>query len=210
LLTTPAGVFLKNSREAILQWMATLPRYNSYTGGTLVASTRPTSMTLRPALVDIFESSDLRKVNWIKSTVSGNNTYYFPYKYQVGQNAPAVTEYTMVFRLAELYLIRAEARAYLGNMAEGKTDIDIIRNRAGLAPCTANSTDELLNAIRQERRRELFAEFGDRWLDIKRANIADVIMSAIKPASWLPTDALFPIPQVEIDRNPLLVQNPGY
>ncbi|MEP7375283.1 MAG: RagB/SusD family nutrient uptake outer membrane protein [Chitinophagaceae bacterium] len=203
-------VFLKNSNEAILQWMATLPGYNSYTGGSLVPSVNPVSITLRQELISAFESGDLRKEIWTKSITNGSDTYVYPFKYQVGQSAPSITEYTMVLRLAELYLIRAEARLKQNNLSGSTADINTIRTRAGLAATTAATTDQLMNAIRQERRMELFTEFGDRWFDMKRTGIIDQVMTSLKPASWTATDELFPIPQTEIDRNPHLTQNRGY
>ena len=61
-----------------------------------------------------------------------------------------------------------------------------------------------------ERRVELFTEGGHRWLDLKRTNQADNVLSQIK-SSWDVTDVLFPIPEDEIENNAnLLPQNPGY
>jgi len=56
---------------------------------------------------------------------------------------------------------------------------------------------------------ELFAEWGHRWLDLKRTNTANAVLGAEKP-TWKPTDVLFPIPQTERTNNPNLTQNPGY
>jgi hypothetical protein len=106
-------------------------------------------------------------------------------------------------------LIRAEARARQHNLAGAKPDINMIRSRAGLG--INNSPDEasLLLAIEQERRIELFAEWGHRWLDLKRTGRASAVLGLVKPG-WSAEDMLFPIPQSELDKNPFLVQNPGY
>jgi hypothetical protein len=114
------------------------------------------------------------------------------------------TDQTVVLRLAEMYLIRAEAN--LGNTS-ADDDINIIRNRAGLSGISGATIDDLL----QER----FVEFcfeGHRWNDLTRTGKADATMSVVNPVNWQSTDALMPIPQREIQQNPTLVgkQNPGY
>jgi starch-binding outer membrane protein, SusD/RagB family len=63
--------------------------------------------------------------------------------------------------------------------------------------------------IEQQRRFELFSEWSHRWLDLKRTGRADVVLGGSK-SGWQSTDALFPIPQQEIDRNRQLTQNQGY
>lgn len=115
----------------------------------------------------------------------------------------------MVIRLAELYLIRAEARAKQNNITGSQEDLNRIRNRSGLANITANTLSLLLSAIEQERRIELMMEWGHRWLDLKRTGRVNGIISSLK-SSWQPTDALYPIPKYELETNPFLVQNPGY
>ncbi|HEY0175448.1 MAG TPA: RagB/SusD family nutrient uptake outer membrane protein, partial [Pedobacter sp.] len=69
----------------------------------------------------------------------------------------------------------------------------------------------LLDAIAQERRVELFAEWGHRFLDLKRTGKATAILGVI-PAKqpWDQNQLLFPIPSSEIQANPGLTQNPGY
>ena len=85
----------------------------------------------------------------------------------------------------------------------------MIRIRAGLAPSTVLTSEQLLTAIEKERRIELFAEWGHRWFDLKRTGRVDAVLSPLKPG-WRPDAALFPIPLPEILRNPSLIQNPGY
>ncbi len=114
------------------------------------------------------------------------------------------TDPTPILRLAEMYLIRAEAN--IGN-SQAVDDVNTIRNRAGLAD--VSTVD--INTILQER----FVEFcfeGHRWYDLIRTGQADAVMSVINPNNWQPTDKLMPIPQREIQQNPTLSgkQNPGY
>jgi hypothetical protein len=202
-------VFLKNSREAIWQIMATAPLRNSYPGSLLILTGTPSTVSLRPELVNSFQNSDNRKQTWINSIVVGSQTYFFPFKYKVGQNSSTITEYTMILRLSEQYLIRAEARARQNNFSEANSDLNTIRTRAGLTPLSI-SLPELLDNINNERKLELFTELGDRWINLKRTNTADAILSIVKGNNWNPTDQLYPIPQTEILRNPNLTQNAGY
>jgi hypothetical protein len=89
-------------------------------------------------------------------------------------------------------------------------DINIIRKRAGLPGLASTISSQLcLQAIEQERRTELFTEWGHRWIDLKRTNRADVVLSS-KTSGWHPNDKLYPIPFTELETAPNLVQNPGY
>jgi hypothetical protein len=123
----------------------------------------------------------------------------------------------IVLRLAEMYLVRAEANARLGApTATVLADINVVRARAGVAPLTAESIDdgdpdtsvqdELLAAVLEERRLE-FAMEGHRFFDLRR------ILGPAGAAEFLEIPEfrlLFPIPQSERDANPNLTQNPGY
>jgi hypothetical protein len=134
--------------------------------------------------------------------------YYYPYKYKslvFGANA----EYYTLLRLAEQYLIRAEARAEQGNVSGAQADINVIRNRAGLGNTTAGDQASLLAAVAQERRIELNCEWGHRWLDLKRTGTASAVLGAEK-TTWTATGILWPIPSSEISANSNLVQNAGY
>ena len=75
---------------------------------------------------------------------------------------------------------------------------------------TAVTLNELLHAILQERRVELFTEQGHRWFDLKRMGKAAEVLEAIKP-NWKDTHILLPVPDKELTLNPnLLPQNEGY
>ena len=160
------------------------------------------------------EAEDNRLDRWIGEANFGT-VYYYPNKYTgTFFELPDQLEYLVVFRLAEQYLIRAEARANQSNVSGAIEDLDVIRRRAGL-PLIADtnpgiSLPDLLLVIEQERRIEFFAEWGHRWLDLKRTGRANEVLGPLKE-DWQPTDALFPIPEREILDNPnLLPQNQGY
>ena len=167
-------------------------------------------------LINAFESGDNRKINWIGNINLSGTTYYFPFKYKIYiQNQP-VNEYLTVFRLGEQYLIRAEARAQLGENTAAN-DLNAIRNRAGLVNY-AGATDKtsLLAAILHERQVELFAEFGHRWLDLKRTGKVDAVMgspggaTAVKGGRWSSYQQLYPLPLGDLQLNVNLKQNPEY
>ena len=191
--------------------MAVLPNFNTYAGGLLILTSSPGEVALSPQLVNSFQATDKRKLNWIGSVTVGSNTYYYPYKYKVGQNVTTISEYTMVLRMGEIFLIRAEALARQNDLDGALNDLNVIRGRAGLTQMLATSQPAILDSISNERNAELFTEFGDRWLNLKRTGSVTLILQPVKGADWTPgTDELYPIPQQEIIRNPALNQNLGY
>ncbi len=156
--------------------------------------------------MDAFEPGDARLNSWTaKNTINGKD-YYYPFKYKV-RSSGDIIENNMVLRLAELYLIRAEANANLGKIPEALEDINTIRSRSQLSSLTTVTTkDECLDAIIRESRIEFFAEWGHRWFDLKRTGKADVVLGNIKPF-WKSSDTLYPIPFEQIQLNPSLTQN---
>lgn len=203
------NVFLNNSNETI--WQISL--LGTSTPATIMgaefipASTTPT-FVLYDTLANTFEANDQRKVNWTKSITYLSKTYYYPFKYKL-RSATAGNEYPVMIRLAELYLIRAEARAQQNNIPGAQADLNVIRTRAGLANTTASTQADLLSALEKERWVELFTEFSDRWFNLKRLNRATAVLSVIKP-SWQPFQQLYPIPAQAMTSNPNLINNPGY
>ncbi len=113
-----------------------------------------------------------------------------------------------MIRLGEIFLNRAEAKAHL-NDATAIDDLNKTRFRAGLANLSGLTGHPLLDAIIQERRLELFAEWGFRFYDLRRTGQLNAVLAPIK-SQWIATGALFPIPASEILAAPNLVQNPGY
>lgn len=204
-------VFLKESPSTIWQLKSKNAGDNTLEGQLYFLSSAPPQIAaLNPELVDDMEVSDLRKQHWISEVTDGTNSWYFPYKYKQNHNTGTSLEYSIVFRLAEQYLIRAEARAELGNITGAQADINAVRTRAGLDETVATTTAILLDAILNERRFELFTENGHRWFDLRRVRRGDQVLAPIKPG-WSPTNVLLPIPETELLMNPNLnPQNPGY
>lgn len=205
-------VFLKDSKETIWQLEPVNKIWNTWEGKAFLFSdeAEPPQFYLHEGLLTSFEEGDRRKTNWTLTRNYLDNPVAVPYKYKIyGNNAP-IAEYYTVLRLAEQYLIRSEARTMLGNLDRGKSDLNLIRQRAGLDNVIANNQEELLDKIRQERRHEFFAEWGHRWLDLKRVGLADQILKILKPDTWNSEHILWPIPINQINANPKLIQNPGY
>jgi hypothetical protein len=148
--------------------------------------------------------------SWIKSITTPAGIFHFPYKYKAGQAVTTTTEYAIVLRLAEQYLIRSEARAMLDRIVESEADLSVIRQRAGLPAVNGLSKPALLDSIQLERKFELMFENGERWINLKRTGTADAVLGPLKAPDWVSTDQLYPIPQMERLRNPNLSQNPGY
>lgn len=207
-LPSPDVAFVNTSNEIIWQ-------IGNTTGFSVFGSAYITAATVIPAfsLADVtyqsFESpTDLRRTNWTVTKTIGGKAYYGITKYKL---ATAGNEYNIALRFAEQYLIRAEARAQQNNLSGAKTDVDMVRSRAGLVGVSALLTQtQMLTAIEQERKVEFFGEWGHRWLDLKRTNRANAVLGALKPATWKTTSALWPIPQAQIIINSALTQNPGY
>ncbi|MEH6764677.1 MAG: RagB/SusD family nutrient uptake outer membrane protein [Aequorivita antarctica] len=207
----PENVFLKESPSILWQLQPEFEGRNTLEAENFIFYTAPPpTRALTPSLVDAFEPGDLRKEYWIGTVTDGTQSWYFPFKYkhQAGESTNA--EYSIIMRLAEQYLIRAEARVHIGDLSGAQSDLNLIRTRAGLEPINATASDELLSAIMQERRIELFTEHGHRFFDLKRTGSIDNVLPIIKPG-WNGDDILFPIPQKDLLLNPnLQPQNPGY
>jgi hypothetical protein len=211
------GVFLANSKEAIWQLQPVTAGENTQDAIIFVLTSGPNDglnpVYLSSFLLQSFEVGDARFVKWIGIDSSTGTKYYYPFKYKQYQYGSPVTEYAMVFRLAEQYLIRAEAKAQQGNMLGAASDLNVIRSRAGLSNTSATTQSSLVTAILHERQVELFSEWGHRWLDLKRTGTADVVMSNVTPqkgGTWSSNWQLYPISIVELQNDINLVQNPGY
>lgn len=203
-------IFLRNSTEAIWQFMPALTGKNTDEGAFFIFTSGPPPLVaLSESLMNSFAVNDLRKTAWTSAVSNGSRTWYYAHKYKEPRSTSTSKEYSMVLRLTEQYLIRAEARTELGDLMGAKEDLNKIRKRAGLSDIVASSKEEILEAIIQERRKELFSEYGHRFFDLKRIGKLDAVLS-VKPG-WNTTDNLFPIPESELTLNPnLKPQNPGY
>lgn len=137
-------------------------------------------------------------------------------KYQDPSSVSGSTNNIPIFRLADVYLIAAEAEAQLnGPTVIAYEFIKVVRDRAGLPDLTAGlNQQQFIDAVIQERSWEFFAE-GDRWYDLTRTDLfltlIPLAVNDVYPTrSPLPKHRYFPIPQNELDANPELQQNPDW
>lgn len=114
------------------------------------------------------------------------------------------TDPAYVIRIAELYLIRAEARAHLDNLDGARADLNAIRNRATATPLLSGTQTQILQAIADENSIE-FAFEAHRWFDLVRTKQAGTVLGLNNTNFWL-----FPIPYSDVQSDPDVVQNPGY
>ena len=149
--------------------------------------------TVPTSFFDSWEGNDNRKAR----SVVYEGGYYRLNKYPAGQGG---TDPVNISRLAEMYLISAEAQGYPTGVAR----LNELRAARGLGGASATNQESLLNAVLKERRYELFGE-NHRWYDLVR------IGKAIEQIGLKEFQLLFPIPDTEITKSKkVLVQNPGY
>jgi len=204
-------VFVKESLSTIWQLMPATNTQNTYEGNSFIfIQGPPTSFAITGALFGAFSNNDLRRGQWLNKVTNGTSSWYHSYKYKERTTTTASKEYSVVLRMAEQYLIRAEACAHTGDLDGAKEDLNKVRNLAGLGNSGANTADEIIDAVLQERQLELFTEFGHRFFDLKRTGKLNQVLGPLKP-QWDTNDRLLPIPESELLLNPnLKPQNAGY
>ncbi len=167
-------------------------------------------------IINLYEAGDERGLNPPSGAdliYLNNNGEYYNGKFLGESGVPGLVS-TKILRLAEMYLIRAEARVKEGNTTGATADINVIRNRAGLADFagTVNLTEVLA-----EKNRE-FAFEGHRTFDLWRNGLPLVRQQAntgleVSAPAFIAADSylrVYPIPQSELDTNPNITQAPGY
>lgn len=169
----------------------------------------PTSFVLRPDLVSLFSATDLRRLNYMAAVPFGQQTNYRSAKYKnLAVNNP--TEYSIIYRLDEVYLMQAEILTELNRASEAIPLINRSRQRAGLPALSSTlSANDVKIQMRDEKRREFFTEHGIRFFDLKRWGLLDQLVT-VKP-NWKSFHSNWPLPQKELLLNPKLnPQNTGY
>ena len=182
-------------------------------------------------VVDLYEAGDFRRAiyfRYMKILLRDDKTQMDGWVVNKYPGAPALNIRENVsnylhrpkpFRLAELYLIAAEAAKELGNDIQARNALNTLRKARGLAE-TASSGDALQQEIRDERTRELAFE-GYRLTDLRRWGMSckrhnpqsERIVNKIFTEVDYPNDHpkfVWPIPNHDITCNPHLVQNIGW
>jgi hypothetical protein len=206
-LVKPYERFLteKNTPESIFELTYNTVDQNA-TGGAFLPQPKGGSYRLGPAsgIVQLLRNPAVggtRSVQVDNFTFNGAVTPHVNKYRRAGTNNDSPI---YVLRTAEMYLIRAEARARQTNLSGGTEDLNAVRSRADVPPVNAPSQEQLLSLIEQERRVELAFE-PHRWFDLIRTGRAAAVLGVTNPDKYV-----FPIPTGEIRANTSLNQNNGY
>lgn len=179
-----------------------------------------------PVLVAIYGENDVRGTQGVRGEDDGkvmfctdeekkSNGELWTMKYQGKGFGDAVQtpdqSNTVVIRLSEMYLNRAEAIVN-GAVVKGvtaKDDINVIRSNRGVAP---EVTEPNVATVLSERRKELCFE-GHYWYDVARTDGEISYKDERRPSIILDKASMYwalPIPKREFNVNENLEQNPGY
>jgi hypothetical protein len=202
--------------ESILEGAYTLtddPGTDGNVGLNNIFVSRRELVPSNPAVVALASNESGDRFSSIKfdaNNLKGNDNGWSVAKYGT---ADQDNNNVMFFRLGEIYLIRAEARAQLERVTgdnSAQSDINVLRKRAKAPAVTAVTKPQMIQIIENERLYELAFE-GHRWYDLVRTGRARAVMSAFS-TNWQDKYEVWPVPQREIQNNPALVgnQNPGY
>ena len=178
------------------------------------------------SLYNAHDPSDIRfavNINFGTNNVDGEcgptddaNNVHLINKYP-GNASPFLSD-AKIFRVSEMHLIKAEAQARQTMLPQAAMTLQTLRDErfgAATALDSYGTTTEALDAVFDERRLELAYE-GHRYLDMKRFGKGlnrDALDCAAGGSCILASSDFkftFPIPQVEVNANPSIVQNPGY
>lgn len=158
------------------------------------------------AYSSLFADDDIRKSVWFTNGIYNN-------KYNMMGESGECSGCLLPFRLAEMYLIKAESLCRQGKDGEARSVLtDFCDARYTSAPPIPSEHEALLNAILDERNREFYQEGDFRWLDMKRLGIR-LERTISGEQHVLSSDDFrysFPIPAREMKLNKNMLQNPGW
>lgn len=169
---------------------------------------QPNGYYLDINFIDEFEDIDLRKEKWISVIKKDDQKWHHASKYKSYKNN--TDEFSVLFRIEELYFIYAESLINLNRIDEAIYNVNLIRNRSGLMDLPLNlSKEESVLALLNESKKEFFTEQGLRFFILKRNNLLDLLEKS-KP-NWKEFNKILPYPERELFLNPnILPQNEGY
>ena len=138
-----------------------------------------------------------------KTLIAGTGTGVYGVLYNTISSS---TDPSYLIRLAELYLIRAEARAKKSSpdLTGAISDLNLVRARSDVQPFTGSIQADIVQAIEDENSLE-FAFESHRWFDLVRTKRVGTVLGVANTNFWL-----FPIPYSDVLSDPDVVQNPGY
>lgn len=154
-------------------------------------------------VLDLYEKADKRKNFTIKK---GSKDNYFMGKFP---NFSPASQNVTVIRLAELYLIHAEAKARVDNSVSqaAYSSLKKVQDRAGISKpiSTYSNLANFITAVQEEKERELMFE-GETWFDFVRTKLAMKKYTTLKKEEFM----VYPIPTAQVSLGGGLTQNPGY
>lgn len=180
------------------------------------ANSSSISLVASSDLLPLFDSNDIRGSSMhilenIQTLNSLNQLelkpYYFSRKYQNNDGA-------VELRLSEMYLIRSEAHARLGNLTAAVADFNTIHTRAGNTAKSFSTIPQFLDELFKERRRELCYErhlifdYGRFQKSIDRGTAC--LSPTICILNYPSPKYILPIPQKNLNLNENLIQNESY
>lgn len=197
-----------SSNESIFE-IANTNEDDSYVRNIYNPKTGYSNYVISKDAIDLYTTNDQRlklitkqSINTIENGATIKKDYYFSKKYVAPVSG-------LIYRLSELYFIRAEAALKSGNTALASQDINTIRNRAGLSDINSITIDELL----MEKRKEFVFEnryFFDLMRNHKNIVRNDGCISNNCNMTYPNDKFVAPIPLESIHVNSLVKQNPGY
>jgi starch-binding outer membrane protein, SusD/RagB family len=213
-LVTPYSNFYltKNTPESVFELFYTINNKNNYATNWLPGSLggRREWVPISAFVTQVRDSSTggNRKAYILEKTpAESGQTLYGNMNFKISTG----DDDAFIIRIAELYLIRAEALARLGGpdgnaSAQAVSDLNLIRNRAQVKvpPISDITNEQLIEAVLKERKYE-FAFEGQWWFDLVRTDKAATVLNISDRNKYL-----FPIPQNQILIDPDLTQNPSY
>lgn len=231
----PEAIFRIVYRQGDINYSSRIAANNQAQGET-INSLRPNTGVggnVTPDLVLDYETGDVRKDFSIKYANAAVVKDYFITKYRDASAAAGTTGYGgndwLLLRYADVLLLLAETNLYLGDAATATSQLNQVRERAGLPSyAVASATTSysakyptLKLAILHERRVELAFE-NQRWFDLQRAFTPQELTDYFRAKSQANfgiaqltnfglKDYYYPIPFNEAKLNPTgMYQNPGY
>jgi len=204
-LVTPYSKFFTSpfgSTESVLELTYTNSSKNSF-WNLWYPSTLGGQYTLKPSASIIAKLNDPNAGGTRKALITGTGASVYGVLYNTSTTS---TDPAYVIRIAELYLIRAEARAQKNDLSGALADLNTIRTRAGVPASAATTQTDILQAIEDENSVE-FAFEAHRWFDLVRTKRAGAILGLTNTDYWL-----FPLPLSDVLSDPDLSgkNNPGY
>ena len=154
-------------------------------------------------VLDLYSDDDKRKAFTIHK---GSNNNYFIGKFP---NFSPASQNVVAIRLAEIYLIHAEAKARVDNSVSqaAYNSLKMVQERAGVVKpiSTYSNLADFITGVQEEKERELMFE-GETWFDFVRTKLALKKYGTLTGEEFM----VYPIPTAQISLGGGLTQNPGY